>query len=52
VAPGIFLVQLYEYLMGRPSNKVMVPITDMAYWPIYDTDEEMREAHEVQHPKG
>ncbi len=51
VAPGILLVQLYEYLMGQPSNQVMVPISDMAYWPIYETDDEMREAFERQRPK-
>jgi hypothetical protein len=51
VGPGILLVQLYEYLMGQPSNQVMVPISDMAYWPIYDTDDEMREAFEAQNPK-
>jgi hypothetical protein len=50
VAPGVFLVQLYEYLMGGESTQVIVPISEMAYWPIYETDQEMREAYERQHP--
>jgi hypothetical protein len=46
VGPGIFLVQLFDYLMGAKSNQVIIPVSEMAFWPIYDTDAEMREAFE------
>ena len=49
VTPGFFLVQRLEWIAGRKSNKVVVPIADMAYWPIYDSAEEMKEAYE-RHP--
>ena len=49
VAPGVFLVQLYEYVAGGKSNQVIVPISEMAYWPIYETNDEMREAYEAEH---
>lgn len=51
LAPGVFLLQLYDFLMGEESTQVIVPVSEMAYWRIYETDQEMREAYEKQQPQ-
>jgi hypothetical protein len=37
-------VQLYEWLMGNPSSRTSVPISEIKDWTLYNTDAEMREA--------
>jgi hypothetical protein len=27
---------------GSPGNQVVIPIAEMTYWPLYDSDDEMR----------
>jgi hypothetical protein len=45
--PGLYLVQLFEWVMGGESNQEIVPVADMAYWKIFDTAEEMNAAYEL-----
>jgi hypothetical protein len=49
----LYLVQLYEWLFGAPSEQRLEPLTNMKEWKIYDTAEEMRYAYDrycQQHP--
>lgn len=43
-SPGLYRVQLYSRPTGSPSEQRLVPATDMRYWLIYETAEEMRDA--------
>jgi len=45
-APGIYLVQLFEWLFGTPINRRLVKIDEMLDWTFYETDEDMREAYD------
>ncbi len=45
-SPGLYRVQLYSYLDGAPSHQRLVPATDMRYWLVYDTNEQMLEAYD------
>ena len=33
--PGLFLVQLYEWFLGEPSDQILVPIAQMQGWSFY-----------------
>jgi hypothetical protein len=44
-SPGLYRVQLYEWLTGTESEQRLVPATDMRYWLIYDTAEQMYAYH-------
>jgi hypothetical protein len=44
VSPGLFLVQLFDWIVGGESNQVIVPVSEMAYWPIYDSADELKKA--------
>ena len=46
-SPGVYHVQLYEWLLGEPSEQLLVPAVDMRYWRIYDTQEEWLKAYEL-----
>lgn len=39
---GHYLVQLYSWLDGRPTNQKLVSVTDMAGWSLYDSQREWR----------
>jgi hypothetical protein len=56
-----YLLQLVEWLTGSESNQTLVPVSEMNYWHIYDSVEEMgyhyeqysrcqnaKEAHEAE----
>ena len=43
--PGMYLVQLFEWIMGEPSSQKLVPADDMKGWSFYDTNEEMNETY-------
>ena len=45
VVPGVLLLQLFEWVIGADSNQIVVPVADMAYWPFYDSAEEMKAAY-------
>jgi len=45
VSPGIYLVQLFEWVMGMESNQQIVPAADMIHWKIYDSQDEMNAAY-------
>lgn len=38
---GWFLVQLFEWFVGEPSVRKLVPFEQMANWFFYETNEEM-----------
>lgn len=40
--PGWYLVQLFEWFMGEPSVRKLVPFEQMANWLFYATNEEMK----------
>jgi hypothetical protein len=43
--PGIYLVQLYEWLVGAESCRKLVNIQDMIPWSFYETSEEMNNSY-------
>lgn len=43
-APGTYLVELFSWLWGQPTEQLLVRIEDMQEWTFYDTDEWMRAA--------
>ena len=43
-APGFFLIQLFEWLCGHPSDQEIIPIDQMVGWRFYDDVEDWREA--------
>lgn len=40
---GFFLVQLFEWISGSPSNMKLVHIQSMDEWNLYNSAEEMNE---------
>jgi len=42
-SPGLYRVQLFERITGQPSEQRLVPATDMRYWLIYESAEQMHE---------
>jgi hypothetical protein len=42
VKPGLYLAQLYEWMMGTAGRQVLVPVEKMAAWVFYDSSEDMR----------
>ena len=40
-SPGVYLVELFEWLAGSSSNQCLVSIDDMAGWQFYDNAEWM-----------
>lgn len=43
---GTYLVQLYDWIVGAPSDQVMVPVGDMANWIFYESLEDMNYGYE------
>jgi len=41
-----YLVQLYDWMMGDPSLKRIVPLSDMTAWRFYDSADEWRHWYE------
>jgi hypothetical protein len=39
--PGLYLVQLFEWLMGEPNVRRLVKVEDMANWLFYEDGEQM-----------
>lgn len=39
---GIYLIQLYEWLMGEQTHRLLVKIEDMTNWIFYEDEESMR----------
>ena len=39
--PGLYLVELFEWLLGEPSTRHLVRIEDMAGWLFYADREDM-----------
>jgi len=42
-SPGLYRVQLFEWITGEASEQRLVPATDMRYWLIYETAEAMND---------
>jgi hypothetical protein len=45
VRGDFYLVQLFEWLMGEPSAKELVPMSGMVGWSFYDTTKELHAAY-------
>jgi len=43
---GIYLVQLFEWFLGEPSDMVLVNLQDMMGWKFYDSVEHMNDAYD------
>jgi hypothetical protein len=43
-APGYFLVQLFDWFVGSPNDKKIIPIAQMIGWTFYDDADDWREA--------
>jgi hypothetical protein len=39
--PGFYLVQLFDWLMGKPGVQKLVPIAEMRTWFFYENADEM-----------
>lgn len=50
--PGLYLVELYEWMMGSPNGQKLIPAATMLAedWTFYDTAEEMN-AHYEANPR-
>jgi hypothetical protein len=47
---GLYLVQLFEWLMGEPSDQKLISLAEMKEWTFYDTVEEWTGAYEQKYP--
>src|SRR6266436_1307440 len=45
-SPGLYRVQLYEWVGGSESDQLLVPAVDMRYWRIYETREAWLQAYD------
>jgi hypothetical protein len=45
-APGVYLLELFEWFMGSSSAQQLVHIEEMTGWRFYDTTEWMNSAYE------
>lgn len=45
---GLFLCQLYEWIMGDPSDQRLIKLEEMLTWKFYDTHADWRFAAEQQ----
>ena len=41
-----YLVQLFEWLLGEPSDQVLINFSEMKEWKFYNTREELLSAYE------
>jgi hypothetical protein len=50
-APGIYLVELFDWLIGASTEQVLVRIDEMMDWHFYDDAEWMHNAyeHSIEH---
>ncbi len=46
VAPGVYLVELFEWIAGSSSGQRLVRIEEMSDWTFYDSSEWMSNAYE------
>lgn len=46
VAPALFLVQLFDWIIGEPSKQILVPLADMATWSFYNNNQAMNNAYD------
>lgn len=46
VGDGVFLVQLYDFVMGGPSDLKLFKLDEMLRWTFYVDDEDMRDAYQ------
>src|SRR5579863_3690707 len=46
--PGIFLVQLFSWIMGEPTDQLVIPISQIVeeHWKFYDTHDEWNFAYQ------
>jgi hypothetical protein len=45
-SPGLYRVETYDWVVGAPYEQLLVPATDMRYWRIYDTPEQLHRAYD------
>ncbi len=47
VAPSVYLVELFSWVMGESTNQRLVRLDDMADWQFYDDAEWMNHSYEA-----
>lgn len=47
-APGLYQVQWFSWVMGEPTNRVLVSVQEMVGWKFYETADQMNEAYRKQ----
>lgn len=45
-APGVFLVETFDWLLGAPHDQQLVPLAEMAGWTFYDDATWMTNAYD------
>ena len=48
LTPEIYLIQIFEWVMGSPSGMVLRTLTDMRTWHFYRTEEAWHEAADAE----
>lgn len=51
VAPGLYLVQTFEWLLGTPNEEQLEPVTNMVGWKFYECREDWQRAYEMYRHK-
>ncbi|HLX62065.1 MAG TPA: hypothetical protein VKX17_12355 [Planctomycetota bacterium] len=46
IGASFYVVQLFSFATGLPTNKKLVPIDEMTSWKFYDNIEELKLAYE------
>ena len=44
----VFLVQLYEWIVGEATYQKLVKLSEMLEWNFYDTNEDMKDAFKME----
>ena len=44
---GVYLTQLFEWLMGEPSCQQLATLEEITDWTLYDSTEDMQRAYDV-----
>lgn len=51
-SPGVYLVELFSWASGQPTEQRLVRLADMAEWSFYDSAEWMNNATSTASPRS
>ena len=49
VRDGLYLVRLYDWMMGHPSNEHLIPLEKMLDWQFYSSPEDWKDWYEQEY---